>query len=106
MTERRSPSDNRPAQAAHGAAPQGQLSLDLTSRTPPTLRTARPRLDPGTRRLAVAPEEAAAMIGVSRSHFYEHVAAELRVVRSGRRRLVPVVELERWLERNAARGLA
>jgi excisionase family DNA binding protein len=45
------------------------------------------------------------MIGVSRSHFYEHVAPELRVVRSGRRRLVPVTELERWLERNAARGL-
>ena len=28
---------------------------------------------------------------------------ELRVVRRGRRRLIPVRELERWLEENAAR---
>lgn len=30
---------------------------------------------------------------------------ELRVARVGRRRLIPVVELERWLERHASRAL-
>ena len=50
-------------------------------------------------RLAVSPEEAAAAIGVSRRHFYEHVLPELRLVRSGRRRIIPLRELERWLER-------
>jgi hypothetical protein len=43
------------------------------------------------------------MLGVSRDYFDEHVIHELRVVRRGRRILVPLVELERWLDRNAAR---
>jgi excisionase family DNA binding protein len=55
-------------------------------------------------RLAVSPDEAAAILGVSRDYFDEHVIAELRVVRRGRRILVPLVEIERWLERNAARA--
>jgi hypothetical protein len=49
-------------------------------------------------RLALSPDEAAASIGVSRDFFDEHVAPELRVVRRGRRKLIPVRELERWLE--------
>ena len=56
-------------------------------------------------RLALRPEEAAAAIGVSRSFFFEAVLPELRVVRRGRVRLVPIRELERWLEQNAARVL-
>jgi excisionase family DNA binding protein len=55
-------------------------------------------------RLALRPDEAAKVIGVSRSFFFEHVLPELRVVRRGRIRLVPVRELDRWLERNAARA--
>jgi len=43
------------------------------------------------------------MLGVSRDYFDEHVIGDLRVVRRGRRILVPVAELERWLTRNAAR---
>ncbi|MGI9100773.1 MAG: hypothetical protein ACR2H2_20185 [Solirubrobacteraceae bacterium] len=34
-----------------------------------------------------------------------HVMHELRVVRCGRRRLIPVGELERWLDENATRAL-
>jgi excisionase family DNA binding protein len=56
-------------------------------------------------RLALSPDEAAASIGVSRDYLDEHVAAELRWVRRGRRRFVAVAELERWLERVAARTL-
>jgi excisionase family DNA binding protein len=53
--------------------------------------------------LAVSPDEAAAMLGVSRDYFDEHVIGDLRVVRVGRRILVPVAELKRWLTRHAAR---
>jgi excisionase family DNA binding protein len=55
-------------------------------------------------RLAVSPGEAAAVLGVSRDYFDEHVIGELRVVRRGRRILVALAELERWLDRAAARA--
>jgi hypothetical protein len=42
---------------------------------------------------------------VSVDFFDTHVARELRIVRRGRRRLIPLRELERWLESNAARAL-
>jgi excisionase family DNA binding protein len=58
-----------------------------------------------TLRLALSPDEAASALGVSRDHFDEHVRPELRVVRRGRRVLVPVRELERWLDREASRTL-
>ena len=56
-------------------------------------------------KLAVPPEQAASMLSMSRDHFDRFVRDEVRVVRTGRKVLVPVVELERWLERNAARVL-
>ncbi len=56
-------------------------------------------------RLALSPDEAAESLGMSRSHFYEHVFGELRIVRVGQRRLVPVAELEAWLVREATRTL-
>jgi excisionase family DNA binding protein len=56
----------------------------------------------GVRRLALTPAEAAEAIGVSRDFFDEHVLPELRVVRRGRKVLVPVSELERWLVESAA----
>ncbi len=55
-------------------------------------------------RLALSPEEAAEALGVGRSFFYEHVLPDLRVVRVGRRRLVPVKSIEAYLDRNAARA--
>ncbi len=63
------------------------------------------RTVPPTQRLAFTADEAAEAIGVSRSFFYEHILADLRVVRIGRKRLVPVKELERWLDRHADRVL-
>lgn len=53
--------------------------------------------------LALRPEEAARALGVSRSFFFAEILPELRVVRRGRLRLVPVRSLEEWIERNAAR---
>lgn len=60
---------------------------------------------PNVPRLALSLDEAAEALSVSRDFFDEHVRDELRVIRRGRRRLVPVRELERWLERNAALAL-
>ena len=57
------------------------------------------------RRLALSPDEAASSLGVSRDVLDEHVMPDLRVVRLGRRRLIPLGELERWLDRSAARTL-
>ena len=54
------------------------------------------------KRLAYRPDEAADAIGLSRSAFYDRVLPQLRVVYVGRSRLVPVAELERWLDREAA----
>ncbi len=53
-------------------------------------------------RLALSPVEAASCLGCSRDFFDEHVLPELRVVRKGRKVLVSLQELERWLAREAA----
>jgi len=55
-------------------------------------------------RLALSPDEAAGALGVSRDYLDEHVLGELRIVRRGRRILIALSELERWLDRSAARG--
>jgi len=54
-------------------------------------------------RLALSPDEAAGLLGVSRDYLDEHVIGELRIVRRGRRILIALAELERWLDRSAAR---
>lgn len=56
-------------------------------------------------RIALTPAEAAAAIGVGPDFFDSNVAPELRIVRRGRKRLVPVIELERWATENAERVL-
>ena len=56
-------------------------------------------------RVALTPAEAADAIGCSAEFFREHVDHELRWIRRGRKRFVPVVELERWAESNAERTL-
>jgi len=78
-----------------------QLRLDLGSGQK---RKAPDRASRDLRRVTVMPNEAAAMLGVSRDFFDEHVKPELRVIRRGRKMiLIPVAELERWVERSAAR---
>lgn len=59
----------------------------------------------GSWRLALSKIEAAEALGVSVDFLEGHVMHELRIVRRGRRRLIPVGELERWLEENATRAL-
>jgi hypothetical protein len=54
-------------------------------------------------RIALTPPEAAAAIGVGPDFFDANVAPELRLIRRGRKRLVPVAELERWVAESASR---
>jgi hypothetical protein len=56
-------------------------------------------------RVALTRVEAAAAIGMSLDSFERHVQPTLRLVRLGRMRLVPVAELERWLDEHAERAL-
>jgi hypothetical protein len=49
-------------------------------------------------------ETAAAALGMSLAHFERHVQPRLGLVYSGRLRLVPVRELERWASENAVRA--
>ncbi len=60
-----------------------------------------------TRPLAPVPRytltrrEAAASLGISINHFERKVQPELKVVLSGQLVLIPVVELERWVQSHA-----
>jgi hypothetical protein len=58
----------------------------------------RPKSSP----LAVQQPEAARMLGMSVDSFQRHVAPEIRAVRlSGKLKLYPVAELQRWLDDHA-----
>ena len=52
-------------------------------------------------RLTLSRREAAAALGMSVNHFARHVQPELKVVTSGQLVLIPVNELERWVQRHA-----
>ena len=56
-------------------------------------------------RLALSKTEAADALGVSIDFLEQHVLHELRIVRRGSRRLIPLTELQRWIENNAHRTL-
>jgi hypothetical protein len=52
-------------------------------------------------RRALTREHAARSLDMSLDSFERHVQPEIRLVRRGRLRLVPVTELDRWLTENA-----
>jgi excisionase family DNA binding protein len=51
--------------------------------------------------LALSIEQACASLGVSWDTWRAHIEPEVRIVRLGRRKLVPVAELEKWLDQHA-----
>jgi len=51
--------------------------------------------------LALTVEQACAALGVGYDFWREHIAHEVRIVRRGGRKLIPVAELQRWLAENA-----
>jgi excisionase family DNA binding protein len=52
-------------------------------------------------RYTLTRKEAAASLGISLNHFERRVQPELKVVLSGQLVLIPVTELERWVQRHA-----
>lgn len=56
---------------------------------------------PSPPRLGLTVEEAAKAVGMSESSFKRHVQPELRIVRRGSLRIIPIREIEKWLEGNA-----
>ena len=63
------------------------------------------KLDAPIPRFALTPPEAAAAIGVGEDFFSEHVRPEVRLIRRGRKVLIPVGEIERWLDQAAERTI-
>jgi excisionase family DNA binding protein len=79
-----------------------ELARDPSGRPTSNARPAKPQLP----RLSVKPDEAAEMLGVSRDYLDEHIKPELRIIRRGSKTiLIPVAELERWLDKSAARWI-
>jgi hypothetical protein len=56
-------------------------------------------------RITLTRTEAAEALGMSLDSFERHVQPEVRLIRRGRMRLVPVAELEQWSDRHAERVL-
>ena len=55
-----------------------------------------------TKQLCIKPENLVKMLGISRNTVYEVVnRADFPTVRIGRRILIPIAALERWLEEQA-----
>lgn len=57
-------------------------------------------MNESTERLAYSPEEAAQALGIGRATFYQQLLLTHRVrsVKIGRRRLIPVYEIQRLLD--------
>ena len=51
--------------------------------------------------LALSVEQACDALGVSWDTWRAHIEPDVRLVRLGRRKLIPVSELQAWLDRNA-----
>jgi excisionase family DNA binding protein len=57
-------------------------------------------------RVTLTKAEAADALGISLDHLERHVLPDLRVIRSGRRVLIRLGELERWAQQQEAFSLA
>jgi single-stranded DNA-binding protein len=82
----------------------GQMSLPLSGGFRSSDVPAQPNpqaRSPASPRLAVTRAEAATALGMSINSFERHVQPELRIVRRGKLRLIPLREIERWLDNNA-----
>jgi excisionase family DNA binding protein len=51
--------------------------------------------------LALSVEQACEALGVSWDTWRAHIESDVRLVRVGRRKLIPVSELQAWLDRHA-----
>jgi len=99
------PPPAQPSKRSGEARTNGSL-LDVLSASPTKTAGKPSRVSPEIPRLALSKAEAAQALGISVDFFEEHVMPELRIVRRGRRRLIPTGELMHWLDANAHRTWA
>ena len=62
----------------------------------------RPRRSATVPRITLTRAEASRALGISMDSFERYVQPEVRVIRRGRMRLIPLRDLERWADENAA----
>jgi hypothetical protein len=75
-----------PPKASHPSSPQ----FDRKPRTPA---------------LALNVEQACAALAVSHDTWKDHIEPDVRIVRVGRRKVIPVTELQRYLDEHAERAI-
>jgi excisionase family DNA binding protein len=85
------------AQADSGVSRSVTAMAPIPSRTAVT-STAQNRSAPT---LALSVEQACEALGVSWDTWRAHIEPDVRLVRLGRRKLIPVSELQAWLDRHA-----
>jgi hypothetical protein len=56
---------------------------------------------PNTPALGLSVEQACAALSVSWDFWREHIEPDVRIVRVGRRKIVPTTELQKWLDAHA-----
>jgi hypothetical protein len=66
---------------------------------PPTFESRKPSNAGPT--LALSVEQACAALGVSWDTWHTTIEPDVRIVRLGRRKLIPVASIERWLDEHA-----
>jgi hypothetical protein len=82
--------------------PQGRSGPQRLNAQAPFGAGERSKLVP---RLALSIGEACEALGVGWDFWSAHVAGDVRIVRVGAKKMVPVVELERWLADHAEKAL-
>jgi excisionase family DNA binding protein len=88
-----------------GQAAASHVDSSLTAVGPSPGRAPRNANTRSTPTLALSIEEACVALGLSWDTWREYVAPEIRIVRCGRRKLVAVAELERWLAERGEKAL-
>ena len=81
----------------------GPLDRMTSASSPSSMDRMKPQPTAPVPRVALTREEAASALGMSLDSFERHVQPELRLIRRGKLRLVPVRELERWADVAAER---
>jgi hypothetical protein len=84
---------------------RARQAVRRTSTTAPSDAGLSVRRKPRPPRLALTRAEAAESLGMSVDSLERYVQPEVRLVRRGTLRLVPVTELESWLRGNASHAL-
>lgn len=59
-----------------------------------------PKVKPTPPAIALTVADACAALSVSAEFFRAHIESELRIVRIGKRKLVSVTELQRWMDQH------